>query len=293
MRVRHTGPMKATPSGQACGARVTGVDLTQPLDPDTVAAIRAAWLEHHVLAFPDQAMRDDDLEAFTLAFGGFGNDPFIAPIPGRDHIIAVERRADETSPLFAENWHSDWSFQAQPPAGTCLFGITIPPTGGDTLFANQHRALDAMPAEMRAKLEGLVALHSAKRAYAPDGFYGAGDTGRSMDIRPSRDAEAVQRHRLIRRHPETGREGLFSCFGYIIGIEGMAEAEALPLLIELYQWQGREAFQYRHRWEANMLVMWDNRSVLHAATGGYDGHDRLLHRTTIAAYRNPTGEMTT
>jgi taurine dioxygenase len=285
--------MKVTPSGQACGARVTGVDLTQPLDPDTAAAIRAAWLEHHVLAFPDQRMSDDDLEAFTLAFGGFGNDPFIAPIPGRDHIIAVERRADETSPLFAENWHSDWSFQAQPPAGTCLFGITIPPAGGDTLFANQHRALDAMPAEMRGRLEGLVALHSAKRAYAPDGFYGEADKGRSMDIRPSRDAEAVQRHPLIRHHPETGRQGLFSCFGYIIGIEGMAEAEALPLLIELYQWQGREAFQYRHRWERDMLVMWDNRSVLHAATGGYDGHDRLLHRTTIAAYRNPTGEMTT
>lgn len=285
MRVRHSVCMNIEPSGQACGARVTGVDLTQPFNPDTIAAIRAAWLEHHVLAFPGQAMSDDDLEAFTLAFGGFGNDPFIAPIEGRDHIIAVERRAGETSPLFAENWHSDWSFQAEPPAGTCLFGITIPPVGGDTLFSNQHMALDAMPPEMRAKLEGLTALHSAKRAYAPDGFYGEADTGRSMDIRPSRDAEAVQRHPLIRAHPETGRDGLFSCFGYIIGIDGMADEDALPLLIELYQWQGREQFQYRHVWESDMLIMWDNRSLLHAATGGYDGHDRLLHRTTIAAYK--------
>jgi taurine dioxygenase len=283
MRVRHTDVMKITASGQACGARVTGVELNKPLDPATISAIRAAWLEHHVLAFPDQSMNDDDLEAFTIAFGGFGNDPFIAPIKGRDHIIAVERRADETSPLFAENWHSDWSFQAEPPAGTCLFGITIPPVGGDTLFANQHAALEAMSPEIRAKLEGLIALHSAKRAYAPDGMYGAADAGRSMDIRPSRDAEAIQRHPLIRAHPETGRLGLFSCFGYIIGIEAMAEADALPLLIELYQWQGREEFQYRHRWESDMLVMWDNRSVLHAATGGYDGHDRLLHRTTIGA----------
>ncbi len=270
-------------SGQACGATVRGIDLTQALGPETVSAIRAAWLAHHVLVFPDQSIDDDDLERFTEAFGGFGVDPFIAPIPGREHIIAVERQAKETSPLFAENWHSDWSFQANPPAGTCLYGIKIPPVGGDTLFANQHAALDAMSATMRARLDGKMAIHSAKRAYAPDGFYGEGDKSkRSMDIRPSREAEATQLHPMIRKHPETGRAGLFSCFGYIIGIEGMADSEATELLVELYGWQGREEFQYRHRWERNMLVMWDNRSLLHAATGGYDGHHRLLHRTTIA-----------
>ena len=274
------------PSGQACGASVRGIDLSQPLDAETVSILRAGWLAHHVLAFPDQAIDDDDLERLTLAFGGFGVDPFIAPIPGREHVIAVERQADETSPLFAENWHSDWSFQAQPPAGTCLYGIEIPPVGGDTLFANQHAALEAMPHALRARIEGRMAIHSAKRAYAPEGFYGEGDKAkRSMDIRPSREAEATQHHPLIRKHPETGREGLFSCFGYIIGIEGMDDAEAVPLLIELYQWQGREAFQYRHRWEPDTLLMWDNRSLLHAATGGYDGYHRLLHRTTIAAYR--------
>jgi len=273
-----------TPSGQACGATVTGLDLSRPLDPQQVAEIRAAWLEHHVLAFPDQVISDDDQERFTLAFGGFGEDPFIAPIPGRQHVIAVKRLAGETSPLFAETWHSDWSFQARPPAGTCLYGITIPPVGGDTLFANQHAALDAMPADLRARIEGKVAIHSAKKAYAPEGSYGEGDVARrSMDIRPSREAEATQRHPLIRPHPETGRPGLFGCIGYIIGIEGMADEEAVPLLMELYRWQGQAQFQYRHRWRKNTLLMWDNRSVLHAATGGYDGHDRLLHRTTIAA----------
>ena len=247
-----------------------------------IAEIRSAWLAHHVLVFPDQAMDNDALERFTLQFGGFGDDPFIAPIPGRKHIIAVERRADETSPLFAENWHSDWSFQARPPAGTCLYGINIPPLGGDTLFANQHAALDAMPDGLRARIEGKIAVHSAKRAYAPDGAYGD-SAKRSMDIRPSADADATQLHPFIRAHPETGKLGLFSCFGYIIGLEDMDDAEALPLLMELYQWQGREDFHYRHRWQKNMLVMWDNRSLLHSATGGYDGHDRLLHRTTIAA----------
>ncbi len=273
------------PSGQSCGAAVTGVDLSKPLTAAETAEIRAAWLSHHVLAFPDQSMTDDDLERFTVSFGGFGHDPFIAPIPGRSHVIAVQRLADERSPLFAENWHSDWSFQARPPAGTCLYGLTIPPVGGDTLFSNQHAALDAMPAALRSRLEGRIAIHSAKRAYAPEGAYGERDTGkRSMDIRPSREADGSQLHPLIRRHPETGREGLFGCFGYIIGIEGMPDTEAVPLLTELYQWQGREEFQYRHKWRPNMLVMWDNRSVLHAATGGYDGYDRVLHRTTIAAW---------
>jgi taurine dioxygenase len=268
-------------SGQACGARVEGVDLTVPLSRETVSEIRAAWLKYHVLAFPDQAMSDDDLERFTLSFGPFGEDPFIAPVPGRSHVIAVRRAADEQSPLFAENWHSDWSFQAVPPAGTCLFGITIPPVGGDTLFADQHAALEALPPKRRALLEGRIAIHSAARAYAPTGVYGASDKGRSMDIRPSEDARLTQRHPLIRAHRETGRLGLFGTLGYIIGLEGVPSDEAHQLLAEMYQWQSREEFQYRHKWEPRMLVMWDNRSLLHAATGGYAGYERLLHRTTI------------
>jgi taurine dioxygenase len=276
--------MRIEPSGQACGARVTGVDLSGDLSDALVADLRAAWLAHHVLAFPGQRMDDDALERFTLVMGGFGVDPFIAPIPGRQHIIAVERAADETSPIFAETFHSDWSFQARPPAGTCLYGIAIPPLGGDTLFANQHKALEQLPDALRQKVEGRKAIHSAQKAYAPDGFYGDNDApDRAMTIRPSAEARQTQLHDFIRAHPETGRPGLFGCLGYIIGFDGMDEAEALPLLVELYRHQSDEAFHYRHRWEPDMLVMWDNRSLLHAATGGYAGHHRLLHRTTIAA----------
>jgi taurine dioxygenase len=277
-------PISVKPSGQSCGAEVTGIDLTRPLSNSEIAEIKTAWLQHHVLSFPDQEMSDDDLESFTLYFGPFGDDPFIAPLPDREHIIAVKRDADETSPIFAEAWHTDWSFQENPPAGTCLFGITIPPEGGDTLFANQHMALDEMPAELRAKLEGKVAIHSAKNAYAKQGAYGEGDAKvRSMDIRPSEEAEATQLHPIIRKHPETGREGIFGTAGYIVGFEDMDEAETGALLLELYKWQTQHAFQYRHKWQKNMLVMWDNRSVLHMATGGYKGHARLLHRTTIGA----------
>ena len=277
-------PINVKPSGQLCGAEVTGVDLTKPLSEAEIAEIRSTWLEHHVLSFPDQAMSDDDLERFTLYFGPFGDDPFISPIPGRDHIIAVKRDAEETSPIFAEAWHTDWSFQETPPDGTCLFGITIPPEGGDTLFTNQHMALEHMPPELRARLDGKIAIHSAKYAYAKQGAYGDGDTEtRSMDIIPSDDAEATQLHPIIRTHPETGKDGLFGSAGYIIGFEGMDEAETGALLLELYKWQTQHKFQYRHKWQKNMLIMWDNRSLLHMATGGYKGHDRLLHRTTIGA----------
>lgn len=272
-----------TPSGQACGATVRGVDLSKPLAMEAVAAIRAAWLEHHVLAFPDQKLTDEQLEDFTLHFGPFGEDPFIAPIPGHPHIIAVKRAANETSPIFAESWHSDWSFQARPPQGTCLYGKTIPPVGGDTLFTNQYLALEQMPADLRRRIEGKRAIHSAKNAYAPTGMYGKGDTGRSMDIRPSEDAQATQSHPIIKAHPETGRQSLFGCAGYIVGIEGMDQQEGWDLITEIYRWQTRPEFQYRHKWSPDMLVMWDNRCTLHMATGGYAGHDRLLHRTTIGA----------
>ena len=277
--------LQVEPSGGACGARITGVDLKAPLDSATVAAIRAAWLEHHVLAFPDQFLNDDELERFTLYFGGFGEDPFFAPIPGRQHIAAVRREADEQSPLFAENWHADWSFQARPPSGTCLNAVDIPPVGGDTLFANQHMAWEALPEARKAEIGDLIAIHSARMPYAPDGTYGLRDKGRSMDIRPSEAAFATQTHPLIPTHPETGQRGFYSTLGYIIGIDGMDQAEAMPLLLELAQWQGQELFTYSQKWEPGMLVMWDNRSVLHKATGGYEGYRRELHRTTIAAWQ--------
>ena len=279
--------LRVEPSGQACGARVTGLDLAEPIPPRLAAEIRALWLEHRVLVFPDREIGDDELEAFTVAMGGFGEDPFFDPIEGRTHIAAILREADEQAPLFAENWHSDWSFLEQPPAGTCLRAVDIPGTGGDTLFADQVAAFSALPDERKAHLRSLTAIHSAKLAYAPDGTYGDKDraSGRSMAIRPDESANATQTHPLVQVHPETGEEALYSTLGYIIGIEGMAQAEAIALLAELAQWQVRDEFVYRHRWEHNMLILWDNRAALHKATGGYEGQRRELHRTTIAAWR--------
>lgn len=276
--------LRVEPSGQACGARVGGLDLSKPISAELAAEIRKLWLEHKVLAFPDQHMDDDALERFTLAMGGFGEDPFFEPISGREHIAAILREAEETSPLFAENWHSDWSFLERPPAGTCLMAIDIPPRGGDTLFADQQSAFAALPDDRKDELRKLTAIHSAQLAYAPEGTYGEKDAGRSMAIRPSEAARDCRTHPLIKKHAETGIEGFFSTLGYIIGIEGMEQAEAIALLAELAQWQSRDEFVYRHEWEAGMLVMWDNRAVLHKASGGYEGYRRELHRTTIAAW---------
>ena len=277
--------IEVTHSGQACGASVTGLDLAADLDRATITAVREAWMEHHVLAFPGQTLSDQDLERVIQYFGNFGSEPYFVPIEGSEHVVALTRRADEKAPVFAEVWHSDWSFMEQPPIGTCLYSLVIPPVGGDTGFTNQQKALAEMPAELRSKLEGKMALHSAAAGYSPDGLYGEQekDSDRSMKILYSETARDVSPHPFISRHPESGKETLLGCFGYIVGIEGMQEEQAFELLLELHQWQTREEFQYTHKWEENMLVIWDNRSVLHKANGGYDGYDRELHRITIAA----------
>ena len=276
--------LTVTPSGAACGATITGVDLTQKLSDDLVAEVRAHWLEHKVVALPNQPLAPEDLERFATYFGDIGEDPFFDHIEDYPNICAIQRNADEKTTIFAEFFHTDWSFMPVPPAATALFGITIPPEGGDTLFADQVKAFEEMPDDLREKFENLTAIHSAALGYAPDGAYGEEDQkqGRSMVIKPSEKARKTCEHPLVRTHHETGKQALFSSVAYIKGFDGYSTEEANALLGELYMYQTQEQFVYRHKWEKDMLVMWDNRSLLHAATGGYDGYDRLLHRVTIA-----------
>ena len=276
--------LTVTPSDQACGARVEGIDLTQELSDAQVSELRQLWLEHKVIALPNQPLMPEDLERVAQYFGEVGEDPFFGHIDGYPNICAIQRDADEKTPIFAEIFHTDWSFMDVPPAGTALFGITIPPHGGDTLFSDQVKAYEEMPDELRERVEGLTAIHSAARGYAPDGAYGDGDqaSGRSMQIRPSEKARETCSHPLVRVHHETGTKALFSSAAYIQGFEGMSPEDAEALIMELYVYQTQEKFQYRHKWEKDMLVIWDNRSLLHSATGGFDGYDRLLHRVTIA-----------
>jgi taurine dioxygenase len=271
-----------TASGQACGATITGINLCEDLSPDAVAEIRAAWIQHQVLAFPDQPMDDDDLERFALKLGQFGEDPFFAPLPGRDHIAQIRREADETTSLFAEAWHSDWSFLPKPPVGTMLHGRVIPPVGGDTLFSNQYATFEALDSDLQTRLRKLNAWHSAALGYAPEGSYGDKDKGRSMSIRPSVEARKRTLKPVVHRHPESGREALFVNMGYTVALDGLDEDEAGPLLGFLFQHQMKPEFLLRQSWQANQLLLWDNRCLNHRATGGYEGHQRILHRITIA-----------
>ena len=276
---------RVEPSEESCGALIRGVDLSRPQSPAEIDLIRRAWLEHQVIGICDQNLEISDLERFAAALGPDGDDPFIASIAGHPRVVEVRREADETTPVFAEAWHSDWSFLDTPPAGTLLYGKVIPPVGGDTLFANQYAAYDALSDAMKSRLAGLQAIHSARRSYSPDGVYGKRDTGRSMAIRYSPQATATRLHPLVKAHPETGRLALFVNFGYTIGIQGMGDADANALLTELFIHQTKPEFVYRHRWSPGLVTLWDNRCVLHTATGGYQGHRRLLWRITIGDHQ--------
>ncbi|MBO6826201.1 MAG: TauD/TfdA family dioxygenase [Sneathiella sp.] len=271
--------IEVTKLNAPCGAEIKGVDFSKPVSKTDLKIIRQAWMDHHVLVFPNQKLENEDLVRFAEYLGPIGDDPFIEPIDGHKKIAAIHRRADETGRIFADNWHSDWSFMPVPPAGTCLYGLIIPPEGGDTFFSNQHLAYEMLPEEMKAKLHNVNAIHSARTAYARDGAY-AKDNG-AMRITVSDEAKKIQTHPIARNHPESGKIGLFGG-SYVVDFENTPEDEAKQLAAELRDWQNRDEFVYRHKWEPDMLVLWDNRSVLHRASGGYEGYERRLHRLTIA-----------
>jgi len=269
------------------GAVIHNIDLTQPLDSASFSALRETWLQHQLLVFPAQPMSITDLERFAHGMGPYGEDPYFEAMPGHPHVAQVRREADEKTRIFAEAWHSDWSFMPSPPAATVLLGSIIPPHGGNTLFANQYAAWGALPDEVKTRLRDAMGIHSARRGYSKDGAYGEKDreSGRSMAIKYDDSALKTQLQPIARVHPETGRIALYVSPGYTLGIEGWPETESDEMMMYLFQHQARPEFVYSHRWSTDMLLMWDNRCLIHAATGGYEGHRRLLHRITIAERR--------
>ena len=270
------------PQPTGFGAEITGLDLSQPMPPETLAEVKAAWARHGVVAFPDQPLSLDALEAFTLQMGAFGDDPYVKPMAGRPNVLELRREPDETASNFGAGWHSDWSFQDTPPAATILRSQVTPPVGGDTLFCDATRAYEALSPTMQAMLAPLQAVHSAVRPYGPQGSYARETAARTLQIISSKAAEASRTHPLVRTHPVTGRKALFISPVYTIGIEGLSEPEANAILGLLFKHMVQDTFVYRHHWRAGMVLMWDNRCTAHLAEGGYDGHLRLMHRTTVA-----------
>jgi taurine dioxygenase len=267
------------------GATARGLDLRAPLSDGAADEIRQAWARHGVLVFPEQVLGHEELEQFTLRLGDFGLDPFIEAMPEHPHILELRREPDEKAANFGAAWHSDWSFQTCPPSGTILHSKVVPPVGGDTLYADGHRAWEALSETMRTMLEGLRAIHSAAFAYGPRGVLAKEVHERSMKIVVSEEAEKTEIHPLVRTHPNTGRKSLFINPVYTVAIEGLHPDENLALLKFLYDHMVKDEFVYRHHWQENMLVLWDNRSTMHFADGGYNGHLRVMHRTTLAGDR--------
>jgi taurine dioxygenase len=270
------------PEPSGFGARIEGVDLSRPLDRETLAEVKAAWAKHAVVAFPGQPLTLDQLEAFTLQIGPFGEDPFIKPMPGRPNVLELRREPGEKATNFGAGWHSDWSFQREPPAATILRSEVVPPVGGDTLFCDAARAWEALSPAMQQLLLPLRAVHSAARPYGTKGVFARETAQRSLQIISSAEAEKTQAHPLVRTHPVTGRKALWVSPVYTVGIDGMTETEANAILGFCFQHLTQDRFIYRHHWEAGMVLMWDNRCTMHFAEGGYDGHLRLMHRTTVA-----------
>jgi taurine dioxygenase len=273
------------PEPTGFGAAIEGLDLSRPLSGEQLAEVKAAWARHSVVAFPNQPLTLDQLEAFTLQMGAFGEDPFIKPMPGRPNVLELRREPDEKATNFGAGWHSDWSFQETPPAATILRSEVVPPVGGDTLFCDASRAWEALSPAMQALLLPLRAVHSAARPYGTKGAFAKETEKRTLQIITSVEAEKTQVHPLVRTHPVTGRKALWVSPVYTVGIEGMTEDEANAILGFCFKHLGQDRFIYRHRWQAGMVLMWDNRCTMHLAEGGYDGHLRLMHRTTVAGDR--------
>ncbi len=263
------------------GAEVHGLDLASG-DGAAVAALRRLVVEHQVVAVRDQRIDLERLSALTVELGGFGETPFLRSVPGHPGVVEVVKEADEASLVtFGGAWHSDWSFQESPPSFTLLHAAEVPPQGGDTLFADQHRAYETLSAGLRHTLDGLRAVHSAGRAYAPTGILAATSRGRTMPIDTSDEARAEQVHPLVITHPETGRRALFCNPTYTVRLDGWTAAEGAPLLGHLYDHGTRPEMTCRVRWAPETLVIWDNRCTQHLAVNDYDGHRRQLHRTTV------------
>jgi taurine dioxygenase len=252
------------------------------LAPERVEAIKTALVERGVLAFRGQRLTPERLVEVSAAFGPLLRVPYVEPMPGHPDIIAVLKEAEETAiSVFGGDWHSDYSFLERPPFATLLYGLETPPAGGDTLWADMRVAYDALSPAMRALLDPLQAMHSGHVYGAQRPPLGLATSSSIKISRMNPEADVERAHPVVRLQPETGRRALFVNRIYTTRFAGMTEDESRPLLEFLYGHATRPEFCCRWRWRAGDLLMWDNRAVMHYAVNDYDGHRRLLHRTTV------------
>ena len=276
--------MKIQSITPSCGARIEGVDLAAPPDEAEADALREALYRHHMLHLPGQHLDLPRQKAVTRLFGEIMRLPYVAPIDEDPEVIAVRKSASEIKVgVFGGDWHSDFSFLEQPPAGSLLSAVTIPPVGGDTLWANQVAAFEALDEDLKTLLEGRGVIHVGKPygiKHAPPENTRAAASVKMSRGDPSADEERL--HPAVRRHPHSGARALFLNPIYTTRLQGMSAEDSAPILERLYKHMIRPEFCCRHRWTPGDLVIWDNRTTLHYAVNDYDGYERLLYRTTFS-----------
>jgi taurine dioxygenase len=261
------------------GAEAVGIDLTRAVSAETKAELNRAFVEHGVLVVRDQSLTPAQMLAAVELFGAVfqqHNTRFALPACPQIHYISNrDRFPDGTRYIPGEGWHTDHSNDARPPKATVLHAVTLPDRGGDTQYANMAAAYAALPAAMRDRIAGLMAIHIYQSSHSARKLMGLSDANKE------RVPNAVL-HPLVRTHPENGRKSIYINPIRIEGILGLDHKEALPLLDELLEHAVQEKFQYRHEWRAGDLVMWDNRCLLHKANGDYDmDQTRYLYRVML------------
>ncbi len=277
--MRNTA-LEIHPVAGSIGAEIHGIDLSRDLDDATVAALRQALLNHLVIFFRDQDLPPDRFLALARRFGTPVEYPFVKGIEGYPEIIAVAKLPNE-SINFGGVWHSDTTYLEQPPMATLLAAREVPEFGGDTIFANQYLAYEALSEGMQRVLDGLSGISSSLKA----------DASRTREDRIRSDGTAEARkilraeHPVVRTHPETGRKALYVNVAHTVGLAGLAEEESAPLLSYLFRHQIRPEFTCRFRWRPGSLAIWDNRCAQHYAVNDYHGQKRVMHRITLAGDR--------
>jgi taurine dioxygenase len=283
--VQMRGDLLVRPLSGTIGAVIEGVDLRDVSDAE-VAAIRQTWLERKVVFFTGQHLDPDTHLAFASRFGelteghpvipGLSGNPNIFQIDYSDNreVYASYGDAARTAGL---DWHTDVTFVRRPPMGSILSAVTIPPSGGDTMFSDQAAAFAALSPRMQEFLCTLTAVHDGQQAfqYALD-FIGAGTwEGEEVTM-----LEQVV-HPVVRTHPETGEKALFVNPAFTKHIVELDLSESDALLSFLYRHAVRPEFTVRYHWTTGDVGFWDNRSTQHAVVGDYGDQKRVIQRVTL------------
>ena len=272
------------PIAGALGAEVSGVDLSRDLPEPTIGEIRAALLRHLVVFFHDQHLTPERHLALGRRFGALQVHDFVEAMAGYPEILEVRKEPEETR-NFGGGWHTDVSYLERPSLGSLLYALEVPPYGGDTLFANQYLAYETLSPGMQRLLDGMTAIHSARRPYGVNAARRQDYGPSSMRFNFTEQAHDEIEHPVVRTHGETGRRALYVNRTFTIRFKDMTEAESAPLLNYLCDHAVRPEFTCRFRWRANSLTFWDNRAVQHNAVNDYHGQRRLMHRVTIEGER--------